>query len=137
MIRFAMLSALLTLLFHLPAQAQDKLHPIAVKVKESLKDPAKPFAMAVILQAKPGTEAQLEAAFVKAIQATRKEKGCSTYDLNRDLQKPGQYVLYERWQDLPALNAHLHTPHITKLLADLADLFAAPPEIRVMLPAAE
>jgi quinol monooxygenase YgiN len=108
-----------------------------MKVKESLKDPAKPFTMAVLLQAKSGQETQFEAAFVKAIQATRKEKGCITYDLNRDLQKPGHYVLYERWQNLPALNAHLHTPHITTLLKDLADLLDGQPDVHVMVPAAE
>jgi quinol monooxygenase YgiN len=59
------------------------------------------------------------------------------YDLNRDTKTPTQYLVYERWQDVAALEAHLKTPYITKLLAELGDLVAAPPEASVFVPAGD
>jgi quinol monooxygenase YgiN len=120
-----------------PAVAQEKENPIVAKVKASLKDPTKPFTMVVTLEAKPGTGDKVETAFAPAIKATRKEKGCVTYDLSRDTKAPSQYLLYERWQNLATLEAHLKAPHITTLLKELGDLLAGPPEVRVLLPAAE
>ena len=102
----------------------------------AVKDPARPFTLIVRFRIKEGAAAKFEAAFAKATQATRQEKGNRAYDLNRDPQTPTQYLLYERWQDLSALEAHLKTPYITKLLAEMGDLQAAPPESSVLLPVA-
>jgi quinol monooxygenase YgiN len=124
-------------LFTSRACGQEKQNPIVAQVKTSLKDPSKPFAMVVTFRAKEEAGNKLEAAFVKAIKASRREKGCLTYDLNRDTKVPLQYLLYERWQNLAALEAHLQSTHITALLAELGDLLAAPPEVRVLLPASE
>jgi quinol monooxygenase YgiN len=120
-----------------PAPAQEEENPIAARVKAAVKDPARPFTLVVRVKVKEGAAAKFEAAFAKAAQTTRQEKGNRAYDLNRDTQTPTQYLLYERWQDLPALEAHLKTPYITKLLAELGDLLAAPPEMSVLLPAGD
>jgi quinol monooxygenase YgiN len=117
------------------APAQEKENPIAARVKAAVKDPARPFTLVVRLKVKEGAAAKFEAAFARAAQATRQEKGNRAYDLNRDTQTATQYLLYERWQDLSALEAHLKTPYITKLLAETGDLLVAPPEISVLLPA--
>ena len=117
--------------------AQKKPHPIAVMVKASLKDPAKPFTLLVRFQAKEGAEAKLETAFAQATKLTLKEKGCLRYELNRDPKMPGHYVLYERWQDVPSLEAHLNSNHIATLLSELNELRAAPPEAQVLLPVDE
>jgi len=119
-----------------PSAAGEKQHPIAAKVKEGLKDTTKPFTMIVTLKAKEGTREKFEAAFAPAIKATLKEKGCLAYDLNRDTKNPNEYLLYERWQDLPSLEAHLKSQHIATLLGALGDLLDGPPELRVLLPAA-
>src|SRR5262245_47234733 len=118
------------------ALAQDKGNPIAEQVKASLKDPTKPFTMLVLLETKEGTGDKFEAAFTKAVGPTRKEKGCLAYDLNRDTKATTKYVLYERWQNLASLEAHLNAPHITTLLKEVGDLLAGPPEVKVLLPAA-
>jgi quinol monooxygenase YgiN len=91
----------------------------------------------VLLKAKEGHEAKLEAAFAPAVKATRKEKGCVHYELNRDTQTAGRYLLYERWKCLADLEAHLKSAHIKTLLADLKDVTAGAPEARVMVPAAD
>jgi quinol monooxygenase YgiN len=114
--------------------AQKKPHPIAVMVKENLKDASKPFTLLVRFQAKEGAEAKLEAAFARATRATLKEKGCLRYELNRDPKMPTNYFLYERWQDLPSLEAHLQSAHIATLLSEVNELRAAPPEAQILLP---
>jgi quinol monooxygenase YgiN len=119
------------------ASAQDKPHPIVAAVKANLKDPSKPFTMIVHIQVKEGNGAKFEEAFAKAIGPTRKEKGCTRYDLNRDLKKAGHYLIYERWDNIDALDAHLKTKHITTLLMEIGDMLASPPEAEAMLPSGE
>jgi quinol monooxygenase YgiN len=111
--------------------------PIVDQVKSQLKDPAKPFTMFVHLQVKDGMQGKFEAAFAKAVKASRKEKGCIAYDLNRDAKETTRYVLYERWKNLADLEAHLKAAHLTALLAELKELLAGAPEIKVLLPAGE
>jgi quinol monooxygenase YgiN len=125
------------LLLPAPATAQEKENPILSFVKSRVKNADKPFTLVILLQVKKGSGAKLEAAFAKASRATHKEKGCLAYDLNRDTEKPERYVVYERWQNLKALEAHLNTAHIKKLLADLPELLAGMPEPRVLIPAGE
>src|SRR5262245_53275119 len=80
--------------------AQDR-HPVAAQVAAAVKDPAKPFILAVSLKVKDGAADKFEAAFAKARTETRKEKGCISYDLSRDTKEAGRYLVYERWKDLP------------------------------------
>lgn len=117
------------------ARSEDPPNPIAELVRAGLKDENKPFTLVVSLQVREGNGAKLEAAFEKVYGPTRKEKGCLTYDLNRDTKSPTQYLLYERWQNLPALEAHLKTNYITGLLKELGELLAAPSDIRVFVTA--
>ena len=119
------------------APAQQQENPIAARVKAAVKDPAKPFTLVIRLKVKEGAGAKLEAAFGKAAKATRKEKGNRAYDLNRDPQMPTQYLVYERWQDLPALEAHLKASYIMALLAELGELTAGPPEVSILVPTSD
>jgi quinol monooxygenase YgiN len=116
---------------------QDKRNPVITAVKARLKDPNKPFTLIVRVQVKEGADKQFEAAFAKAIPASRKEKGNLAYDLNRDTENPSRYVVYERWKDLAALEAHLKTPHINALFAELPKVTEGAPESQVLLPAGE
>lgn len=129
--------ALITLLVGTTGSAQDQEHPIAAQVKASVKDPTKPFTMIVILKAKEGSGSKLEAAFAKAAKETRKEKGNRAYEMNRSAKDPTEYLVYERWQNLAALEAHLKTPYITALLTEAGGLLEGQPEIKVFLPTGE
>jgi quinol monooxygenase YgiN len=126
-----------SVLFVSSAPGQEKPSPIAAKVKAALQDPTKPFTMLVHLQVKEGTSAKFEAAFAKAIKATRQEKGCLAYDLNRDAKLPTRYVLDEHWQNLAALEVHLKAAYFATLMAEISDLLAAPPEVHLYVPAGE
>jgi quinol monooxygenase YgiN len=116
---------------------QDKENPVIASVKSQLKNPDKPFTLIVRIQVKEGADKQLEAAFAKAIPASRKEMGNLAYDLNRDTQNPSRYLVYERWKDLAALDDHLKTPHLKVLLAELPKLTDGAAESQILLPAGE
>ena len=117
--------------------AQEKENPIEKAVKASLKDPTKPFVMLVNLEIKDGTATKLEAAFAKARAATRKEKGNKAYSLNRSTKAPNEYVVYERWENFAALQAHLKTPHFAALLTEVSDMLDGAPEVKVFIPTRE
>ena len=116
---------------------QDKENPVIASIKARLKNPDKPFTLIVRIQVKEGADKQFEAAFAKAIPASRKEKGNLAYDLNRDTQNPSRYLVYERWKDLAALEAHFQTPHLKTLLAELARVTEGAPESQLLVPAGE
>ena len=97
-------------------------HPAVTLVKSKVKDPARPFALFVTIKAKAGQEKELEAAFAPCIAATKKEAGCLAYELNRDPDEPTTYVMFEKFKNVAALEAHLKQDHTTKLLKALEPL---------------
>jgi hypothetical protein len=66
--------------------AGEKENPIVATVRKHLTDIDKPFTLVVVVRVKEGTGEKFEKDFAKALTATRKEKGCISYDLNRDLK---------------------------------------------------
>jgi quinol monooxygenase YgiN len=108
--------------------------PIVQLVKEKVPDPSRPFILIVKLKAKTGEGPAIEKAFAPAITATLKEKGCILYELSRDTSSADTLLLYERWATVPDLAAHLKTPHIAKLLAELTDLTDSAPDLEVHVP---
>jgi quinol monooxygenase YgiN len=131
---FCVLVGLVVLLAPTTRAADDKPHPVVVDVKSKLKDPKKPFTMLVRLKVKEGSEEKFEKAFAKAREGTLKEKGNKAYDLARNTKTPNEYIVYERWVDLEALDTHIKTKYITTLLAELNDLLVGPPELQVFVP---
>jgi quinol monooxygenase YgiN len=120
-----------------PASAQEKEHPIVTAVKANVKDATKPFTMLVHIKIKDGAAAKFEAAFARAITETRKEKGALAYDLNRSAKHPNEYVVYERWRNVAALEAHLKSPHIQALFAATGDRRDGMPEAKILVPVGE
>ena len=115
----------------------DKENPVISSVKARLKNPEKPFTRVVTVRVREGAGERFEAAFAKAITATRKERGNLAYDLNRDTQNPSHYLVYERWKDLAALEAHLKTPHLKTLFAELPKMTDGGLESQVLVPTGE
>ena len=120
----------------LPAAAQER-HPVAAQVQAAVKDPSKPFTLAISLKVKDGSAERFEAAFAKAVKETRKEKGFVAYDLNRDTKEAGRYLVYERWKDLASLEAHLASDHIKALFGEVGAVLDGAPEVKVLVPAGE
>lgn len=44
--------------------------------------------------------------------ATRNEHGCLSYEFFADLADPSRFHVFEEWETLDALHAHLETDHI-------------------------
>jgi len=105
-----------------PTAARGDDHPVVALVKSKVKDPAKPFALFVTIKAKAGKGKELEAVFAPCIAATKKEKGCLAYELNRDADDPTAYVMFEKFKSVAALEEHLKQEHTAKLLKALEPL---------------
>lgn len=76
------------------------------------------------IAAKPGQEAPLETALRDLLGPTRAEPGCHRYDLHRDQDAPGRFVMLEEWSGIAALEAHRTTAHIQAFRARLGELVA-------------
>jgi quinol monooxygenase YgiN len=111
--------ALAGVLWAAPA-AED--HPVVALVKSKVKDPAKPFALLVTIKVKAGKQKELETTFAPCIAATKKEPGCLAYELNHDPDEPTSYLMFEKFKNVAALEAHLKAEHTTRLLKALEGL---------------
>lgn len=63
-----------------------------------------------------GKESELEELLRGLVEPSRKDPGCLSYDLHRDIDSPGTFVFYETWTSRALLDAHLKTPHLLDAL---------------------
>lgn len=70
--------------------------------------------LTVILRAREGQEASLEAELRALVAPTRREEGCITYDLHRAMEVPGAFLLHEVWASREHHTAHMKTPHFLR-----------------------
>ena len=134
--RSRLLAALLLLTFTgAIALGQDKEPPIA-KEKEPdlmarLKKVEGSFSLIVSFQVKKGEEKAMLDACKPCIASTVKEKGCKRYELHQDLENPTKFILFERWDSVKDLEAHMDAAHTKKLLAALGKIVAGPPKLEI------
>ena len=81
------------------------------------------------LKARPGREDELEEALGGLVAPTHAETGCILYALHRALDDPARFAFVERWESREALDAHLGSPHVSKLLERADELLAEPADI--------
>jgi quinol monooxygenase YgiN len=62
-------------------------------------------------------------------EASRRDDGCLNYGYYREIADEDAYVAVEEWRDMAALEAHLRTEHVARLVAALPDHAAEPPQI--------
>lgn len=129
------MSLLLTVAFALLAAPQDE-HPLVAMARTSLPDTTKPFTLFVKMKVKEGQVDKFEGLLAKGTKETRKEKGNKAYELNR-AAKGTEYILYERWENLDALKAHLSSPHYSALIGEVATLLEKSPEVQLFVPIGE
>jgi len=82
-------------------------------------------------QAKPGKENELRFALMGLLAPTRKEAGCVNYDLHSSPEDPAKFLFHESWTGKAALDAHLQSPHVQRLLPRVNELCVAFPEIKI------
>jgi len=80
--------------------------------------------------ARPETRQRLAQALAKNQAASRKEPGCVHYVVAQSTSDANEFVTIEEWRSEADVAAHMKTPHVTALLAEVPSLVAAPPDIR-------
>jgi quinol monooxygenase YgiN len=117
-------------------RAQDE-NPVVKTVKSKVKDKDKPFGMAVIFKVKAGNEKEFEDAFKPCLTGTRKEPGCLAYYLNHDVDEPETFIVFERFRNIAALEAHAKSAHVTDLIAKISPILDGDAKVKVLAIAAE
>lgn len=81
-------------------------------------------AIIVIAQATalPGNETALRAAIDQVIPPSLAEAGVSVFRLHEDIEKSGHFVLYERFANQAALDAHFASSHFKKVVDTVTPL---------------
>ena len=70
----------------------------------------------------PGKREELRRAFDELVPKSLAEQGVSVFRLHENRDKPGHFVLYERFRDQGALDTHVTMDHFAKILRDFASL---------------
>ena len=64
-------------------------------------------------------------------EASRRDDGCLNYGYYSEVVDTDSFIAVEEWRDREALDAHLRTPHVGRLVASLPGLGETRPEITV------
>jgi quinol monooxygenase YgiN len=78
------------------------------------KLPKEAVTLVVLLRAREGQHLLLEAELRALVGPTRKEEGCLQYDLHREADQPGLFLLHEVWASREHHTAHTKTPHFLR-----------------------
>jgi len=76
-------------------------------------------------QAKPGKERDAEAMLQGLIEPTHREDGCVRYVLYRRTDRPGTFYFVEEWRSAADLRKHMASPHLSAVMVQKDELFAA------------
>lgn len=79
--------------------------------------------------AKSGSEDTLKAELLALVEPTRDEAGCINYDLHQDSDRPGEFVFYENFVDMPALETHAAMPYLKRLLDEIVPALCETPPV--------
>src|ERR1700749_1127853 len=75
------------------------------------------FVVIAKYRARAGEEARVATALGEMVEPTRAEPGNLDYQVFRDPKDPALFVLFERYADADAFDAHRATPHFATWLA--------------------
>ena len=86
-------------------------------------------SMAVVVgtfDARPGQGREVGGLLARYAVMSRGEPGCRNIDLVASLTTPDRFVVYEKWESLPAQAEHLSSPSFRELGETVAPLLARP-----------
>ena len=75
------------------------------------------FVVIAQYRARAGEEGRVEQGLRKMVEPTRAEPGNLDYQVFRDPGQPAVFVLFERYADAAAFDAHRASPHFTAWLS--------------------
>jgi len=81
------------------------------------------IAMVVRMHSPAGSQEQVKAALRTLVEPSRREPGCLRYELYEDIDKPGDFILVERWRDQAALDEHFAKPYLQEFIARYGAVF--------------
>jgi len=81
-----------------------------------------PVKIMAILSARPGMEAELQALLDSMVAPCRAEPGNLRWDIWRDRDDSGRFVLDELYSDAAAAAAHRQTTHFSNYVSKIGDL---------------
>jgi quinol monooxygenase YgiN len=94
---------------------------------EGILEMSDTYTVIVILESKPGKEAELKAALMEGVELSRREEGCIEYRLCQDSENPSQFGLYEKWKSKALHQVHCSKPYITEFAKQAKTLLLAGP----------
>ncbi len=87
-----------------------------------------------LLKAKPGSEAQVQAALAALVAPTLAEAGCIAYELFESKAEPGTFITVEKWASQADLDAHLGTTHVQAALGAAGEHLDGTPAVHPLTP---
>ncbi|WP_347108968.1 putative quinol monooxygenase [Paenarthrobacter sp. S56] len=84
--------------------------------------------------AKEGHEGDLQEALRVLQAASRNDPGCLDYTVFSDNQRPGTFVLIERWASREDLTAHNDEPHVKDFVTGAEPLLEVPFSVTPLTP---
>lgn len=75
-----------------------------------------------IFVAKPGAEAEVEAALKSLVVPSRSEGGVVHYTLHRDKENPRRFVFTEAWIDQLSFDQHVASRHVSEVFPRINNL---------------
>jgi quinol monooxygenase YgiN len=85
--------------------------------------------LVAVLEAQEGKEKEMENALMEMIPKVQSEEGTLAYILHRSQNKPGKFLVYEKYKDEAALTHHSSTSYIKELFEKVGPLLAGSPSI--------
>lgn len=82
------------------------------------------YVVTVLLEAKPGEQERVAEILSAVAAPTRKEPGVQLFLPYRSTSDPFQFMIFERYVDVAAWQAHQETEHCKAAIADLTPLLA-------------
>ena len=87
-----------------------------------------------VIKAKEGKEELVGDALKGIIAPSRKDKGCTRYDLFNAQGAPGTFITLEAWESQEDLNEHMKSPHLAAGFTTVGDAFDGAPQIFLLNP---
>jgi quinol monooxygenase YgiN len=75
--------------------------------------------------------AQLKSVLLELAAQSRKENGCTGYEVLQNPEDAADFTAYEAWTNEAALDAHMTTPHVGRAFTEGVPLLASPPDRRI------
>ncbi len=99
-----------------------------VYAKQAQKDTG-PHTVMVLLEAKPGKEAEMKELLMGVVEPSRAEETCLGYHLHQDINNGSQFMLYETWTSQQDHAKQFEKPYIIELGQKLETILAKPYQV--------